>query len=128
MTITNLANATAAIEIPTGARIPIGNPPRWLAAAVAADWQCQCTTPAKGKAKTQCGRSHWEDEGHRCRRKAAGAVAMRLVIAPDVDGVPRLLCEDCAAGHAATAARKKAAEPAPDPADLGQESLFDFPA
>ena len=125
MTITN---ATAAISIPAGARIPIGKPARWLAAAVAAGWRCQCATPGKGRAKDACGRSHWEDEDHRCPREAAGLCAMRLVLAPDASGVLRLLCEDCAKGHARTAARAKAAMPAPDPADLGQESLFDLPA
>jgi hypothetical protein len=126
VTITDTAHAVASIEIPAGARIPIGNPPRWLAAAIAAGWQCQCATPAKGRAKDACGRSHWEDQDHRCRHQGAGACAMRLVLAPDAGGVLRLLCEDCAKGHASTANRAKAAQPAPDPADLGQGSLFDL--
>jgi hypothetical protein len=94
---------------------------------IAADWQCQCTTPGKGQAKNACGRSHWEDQDQRCPHRAAGQLAMRLVLAPDVTGALRLLCETCATGHARTATRTKAAQPAPDPADLGQEPLFAEP-
>ena len=126
MTITDTARA-AALEIPPGARIPIGNPARWLMAAAIAGWQCQCTTAGKGKGKDACGRSHWDDEGHRCRYSAARQCAMRLVLAPDREGVMRLLCEPCAAGHARTTARKRASQPKTDPADLGQAFLFDLP-
>jgi hypothetical protein len=117
---------TTLAQIPAGARIPIGNPSQWLAAAIAADWQCQCITAAKGKAKQACGRSHWDNEDHRCRHRAAGAVAVHLILAPDANGVTLLLCEDCAKGHASTAASKQAAEPEPDPATFGQDSLFDL--
>jgi hypothetical protein len=116
----------SAFAIPAGARIPIGDPPQWLAAAELAGWQCQCTTSAKGQAKAGCGRSHWEDQDHRCPHKAAGECAMRLILAPDHAGVLRLLCETCANGHARKAASIAAALPEPDPEDLGQGSLFDL--
>jgi hypothetical protein len=97
------------LELPDGARIPMGNPAPWLAAAAAADWQCECITSGK----SACGRSHRDDEGRRCPRKAAGPVAVRLILAPAVDGALRLLCETCAGGHARAAARaRQAAEPA----------------
>jgi hypothetical protein len=125
MTITNTARAVA-LEIPPGARIPLGNPADWLIAAVAAGWQCQCTTE-KGKAKQACGRSHWEDQDHRCRHTAIGACAMRLVLAPDVTGAVRLLCEDCAKGHAATTARTATEAPGPAVGEFEQGCLFELP-
>lgn len=116
---------TTLLEVPSGARIPIGAPAPWLAAAAAAGWQCECTTPGKGHAKQACGRSHWDDQEHRCRNRAAGQCAMRLVLAPDARGVIRLLCETCAASHTSTAARTaKAAADTAEPADHGQDALF----
>lgn len=114
----------APIEMPPGARVPLGAPAEWLSAAVEAGWQCQCATPGKGRAKEACGRSHFDDQDHRCRHTAAGPNAMRLILATDAAGVLRLLCEPCAAGHARTLVRAASTEPAPDPADLGQGALF----
>ena len=116
--------AAAGIEIPQGARIPLGAPAEWLTAAVEAGWQCQCVTPGKGRAKEACSRSHFDEQDHRCRHSATGECAMRLILATDAAGVLRLMCEPCAAGHAATLVRQHAAEPGPDPADLGQDALF----
>lgn len=124
MTVTRLAEASAMFEIPPGARIPLGAPAEWLTAADAAGWQCQCATPGKGQAKQACGRSHWDNQDHRCRNTAAGPGAMRLILATDVDGALRMLCEPCAAGHARTLVRRHAAEPAQNPSELGQGSLF----
>lgn len=123
MTITDIAAIAAATEIPAGARIPLGAPAEWILAANAADWQCQCTTPGKGRAKEMCGRSHWADEDHRCRHTAGGPNAMRLILATDAAGVLRLLCEPCAAGHARTLVRLHVTEPAPEP-DGEQDALF----
>ena len=109
------------LELPDGARIPMGNPAPWLAAAAAAGWQCECITSGK----SACGRSHRDDEGHRCPRKAAGPVAVRLILALAVDGVLRLLCETCAAGHARTAKRTAAALEADASAESDDQlSLF----
>lgn len=109
------------IEIPPGARVPIGNPAPWLAAAVAADWQCQCLTPAG--TKSPCGRSHHRGEDVRCPHRAAGVmVPMLLVLVVDERGATWLLCEQCAPGHARLAARRRAAV-AP-PAECTQDRLF----
>lgn len=111
---------TGTLDIPAGARVPIGNPRPWLAAAIAADWQCECVT---GAGRSACGRSHRDDEGHRCRHSATGHTAMRLILAPAADGALRLLCEPCAAGHSRAAARLRAAAEAA-PAECEQGSLF----
>lgn len=107
---------TPTIEIPAGAHMPVAAPGIWLAAADRCGWQCQCTTPETGK--SPCGRSHRHSEGHRCPRKAAGPVAVRLVLVPGDGGTWRLMCERCAAGHARAAARLRAAvvaeQPEPD--------------
>jgi hypothetical protein len=94
------------LEIPTGARIPLGSPPQWLAAAAAAGWQCECTTTGP---KAVCGTSHRKYEEQRCQHYAAGSCAMRLIVAPAADSALRLLCEDCARGHARAISRAAAA-------------------
>jgi hypothetical protein len=109
------------LDIPAGARVPMGNPAPWLAAAVAADWQCECVTPAG--TKSPCGRSHRRGAEVRCPHRAAGVtVPMRLVLVVDEQGAARLLCEQCAPGHARAAARRRAATAAP--VDCTQDSLF----
>ena len=125
--LTTAPRAIAGITVPPGARIPIGCPIEWLTAAAAADWQCQCTTSGKGRAKETCGRSHWDEHDRRCPHRAAGACAMRLILITDVNGELRLMCEPCAAGHARTLVRNHAAKPAPEPEEIGQDSLFDLP-
>lgn len=110
-------SATAlTIEIPADAYMPVGAPAIWLAAADRAGWQCQCVTPETGK--PPCGRSHRHYEGARCHRRAAGPVAVRLVLVPDGAGSYWLMCETCAGGHNRAAARRRAAiaakRPMPD--------------
>ena len=96
------------VTIPQGARVPLGAPAQWLEAADAADWQCQCATPAGSK--SPCGRSHRRGADVRCPHRAAGVIApVRLVVILDATGAPLLLCGDCAPGHARTAARQRAA-------------------
>lgn len=98
---------TPALTVPDGARTPIGMPRAWLAAAVAAHWQCQCVTPAAGKAP--CGRSHRRSDTVRCQTRAAYvSIPARLILIIDADGAPVLLCEQCAPGHARAAARLRA--------------------
>jgi hypothetical protein len=109
------------IEIPAGARVPIGNPPLWLAAADRAAWQCQCTTD---EPKSVCGKSHRKDEGGRCPRRAAGSVAILLVLVPDGAGSYRLMCQPCAPGNARAAAAAAAAMTFAPTDSAEQLSLF----
>ena len=93
-------------------RIPIAATAAWIEAVEAADLRCQCAETVKGH-------SHARTEG-RCRT-AQGTAGGRLHLLEDGS----VLCHTCASHREKT---EQAATPDPDPADLGQESLFDLTA
>jgi hypothetical protein len=93
-------------------RIPLAVTAAWIEAVEAADCQCQCIEAVKGH-------THARTEG-RCRTVQGTAGGLLHLLA---DG--SVMCHPCANHREKTARR---AEPEPNPADLGQDSLFDLTA